>query len=81
MKFRQALPVNTFPGRTGESITLHQIEVTPPGKRSVLVNVPADVHQRVAATLKDGDQVELLATAYEWDRRTKIAIADVRKIS
>lgn len=77
--YRQALPASTFPGRTGQ-VTLHQIEVTPPGKRSVLVNLPADVHQRAAATLKDGDQIELIATAYEWDRKTKIALTDIRKI-
>lgn len=80
MKFRQALPVDSFPGRNGGTVTMHQIEVAPPGKRSVVVNVPQEVHSRISATLADGDEIELIASAYEWDRKTKIVISDVRKV-
>lgn len=80
MIFRQALPTSTFPGRNGKTVTLHQIEVAAPGRRSVLVSVPEDVHTRASTTLKDGDEVELIATAYEWDRKTKVSVADVRKL-
>lgn len=81
MKYRQALPVESFDGRDGKPVTLYRVECAPPGKRSVLITVPQDVHTRAAATLRDGDEVELIATAYEWDRRTKIAIQDIRKVN